>query len=296
MNVLLISNETSGSSDAETVREIERILGSLGDVRSLSPESVDSLTDAVAGAARDRDFVVVAGGDGTFNCTINALGDDLASRAFGLIPMGTGNDFARTLGLPDDPVDAARGLVDGEDVRIDVGRAEGAGVERLFVNACMGGFPVDVDVAVEESDLKRRLGPLAFWVGGAKALTDITRFEARMGTRAIDDCVAVGVGNGRTCGGGIAVWPSAHPDDGALDACALPATNPAQAVRLAAKVRDGSHEDLDEVVTARAARVEIDADPMIEFNVDGELVGLKSPASFEVVKAVTMRVPRRSRP
>ena len=296
MNVLLISNETSGSADADTVVEIQRTLDALGDVRSLSPESVDSLEDAVADAARDAELVVVAGGDGTFNCTINALRDNMASRAFGLIPMGTGNDFARTLGLPDDPVEAARGLVESEEVPIDVGRAAGAGVERLFVNGCMGGFPVDVDIAVEESDLKRRLGPLAFWVGGAKALTDITRFEARIGTRAIDDCVAIGVGNGRTCGGGIAVWPRAEPDDGALDACALPATNPAQAVRLAAKVRDGSHEDLDEVVTDRGARVEIDADPTIEFNVDGELVGLKSPASFEVVDTLTMRVPRRPRP
>jgi diacylglycerol kinase family enzyme len=205
--------------------------------------------------------------------------------------MGTGNDLARTLDLPQDPAEAARGLVDARERELDVSRASGPGVDRLFVNACMGGFPVDVNEAIEEGDMKRRLGPLAFWVGGAKALTDMTRFTAEVNDLAVENCVAVGVGNGRTCGGGIEVWPQADPADGLLDACALPVNAPAGAVKLAAKVRDGQHLDLEGVTTTRGSRIEIGASEDIEFNVDGELVGLKAPAVFEVIGSLTMRVP-----
>ena len=291
MKTLLVSNAQSGSSDEETVATIGSILGELGDVEPISPTSLDSFYDEVGEAGRHSDLIVVAGGDGTFNCTINAFKDDLAGRSFGLVPMGTGNDLARTLGLPEDPIEAARGLVNGRERALDVSRATGPGVDRLFVNACMGGFPVDVNEAIEEGDLKRRLGPLAFWVGGAKALTDMARFSAEVNGIVVENCVAVGVGNGRTCGGGIEVWPDADPADGRLDACAMPVTGPAEAVKLAAKVRDGKHLDIEGVATTRGSRIEISASEDIEFNVDGELVNLCAPAVFEIVDQLTMRVP-----
>jgi diacylglycerol kinase (ATP) len=90
------------------------------------------------------------------------------------------------------------------------------------------------------------------------------------------------VGNGKTCGGGIRVWPDADPSDGLLDACALAVPNVAAAVKLLLKVRTGDHQDLDEVRTVRGPRVTIDADPPMELNVDGELVGLTTPATFEI--------------
>lgn len=291
MKTLLVSNAQSGGSDAETVASIVTTLGEIGEVEQISPDSLDSFYDDVRGAGRRCDLIVVAGGDGTFNCTVNALKDDLDGRSFGLVPMGTGNDLARTLDLPQDPADAARGLVDARERELDVSRASGPGVDRLFVNACMGGFPVDVNEAIEEGDMKRRLGPFAFWVGGAKALTDMTRFTAKVNGLAVENCVAVGVGNGRTCGGGIEVWPQADPADGQLDACALPVGGAADAVKLAAKVRDGKHLDLVGVTTTRGSRIEIGASEDIEFNVDGELVGLKAPAVFEVIGSLTMRVP-----
>ena len=291
MKTLLVSNAQSGGSDEETVASIATTLGEIGEVEQISPDSLDSFYDDVRDAGRRCDLIVVAGGDGTFNCTVNALKDDLDGRSFGLVPMGTGNDLARTLDLPQDPADAARGLVDARERELYVSRASGPGVDRLFVNACMGGFPVDVNEAIEEGDMKRRLGPLAFWVGGAKALTDMTRFTAKVNGLAVENCVAVGVGNGRTCGGGIEVWPQADPADGQLDACALPVGGAADAVKLAAKVRDGKHLDLEGVTTTRGSRIEIGASEDIEFNVDGELVGLKAPAVFEVIGSLTMRVP-----
>jgi diacylglycerol kinase (ATP) len=206
----------------------------------------------------------------------------------GVIPLGTGNDFARTLGVPEDPEEAARAIVDGRARPVDLCAAKGPGVERLFVNACIGGFPVDVDEAVSGT-VKRLLGPLAYIAAGARAATNLTRSTVWINGLSVEDCVAAGVGNGRTCGGGIAVWPDAEPDDGVLEGCAMPASNPARALELAARVKNGSHLELEGVQTVRAGTVEINSDPPMEFNLDGDLVGLTTPAEFRVAGRLSVR-------
>jgi diacylglycerol kinase (ATP) len=289
VRVVVVSNSSSGSSSDEALEEVEESLAPLGDVCTLRPAAPDFSSGELA-AVGEGDLVVSAGGDGTFNCVVNALGDLLSHVTCAIVPMGTGNDLARTLGVPHDPVAAASGLVDGTERSLDVARASGPGVERLFVNACMGGFPVRVNEEIDE-DTKKRFGPLAFWVGGLKAASDLTRSRATVCGAVIEDVVAVGVGNGKTCGGGIEVWPAAVPDDGALDVCAMPAPSVPAAVKLATKVRTASHGELDGVFTSRGPRIEITAEPPVEFNVDGELVGLKTPATFAIASSITMRVP-----
>jgi diacylglycerol kinase (ATP) len=289
--VLVISNSASGGSDPDALAFVERELAGLGPVSLLAPHSVDTFDREIAAAAAESDVVVVAGGDGTFNRTLNALRDRLADVSLGLVPMGTGNDFARTLALPRDARGAARVLVQETEREVDVWRARSFGVDRLFINACMGGFPVEVNEAIDE-DLKRRFGPLAFWVGGAKAASDLTRYDVTMGGRSVPDCVAAGVGNGRTCGGGIRMWPEADPGDGLLDACALHADSVADALKLAATVKSGGHVGLDGVATFRGERIEVTSEPPIAFNIDGELVGLESPVVFERAGIVRVRAPQ----
>jgi diacylglycerol kinase (ATP) len=289
----LVFNPSSGSSGDEVDEVVRSTLAEQVDVHVVRSADADSFDDGVRAAARAVEVVVAAGGDGTLNWVLNALGDSLSEVTLGLVPMGTGNDFARTLGLPEDPREAARTLLGAEERTLDVARATGAGADRLFINACMGGFPVQANEAIDE-DVKKRFGALAFWLGGAKALTELTRAKVTVNGRAIEDCVAVGVGNGRTCGGGLEVWPSARPDDGALDGCVLAASGIPQALMLAAKVKSATHEELDGVVTLRDATIEIDADPAIEFNVDGELPGLRSPATFRIAGRVRFLTPRHS--
>lgn len=279
MRYLVIGNPAS-SGFSEDVRAA--VDAELPDAQWFEPGKGD-LVEAAAGA----DVVVVAGGDGSLNHAVNELEARLGELRFGLVPVGTGNDFARTAGIPADPAEAARLVVSGSEREIDVARASGPGVSRLFVNACMGGFPVQVNEAIDE-DPKERLGPLAFWVGGAKAAADLRRSKVVVDGIELDDCVAAGVGNGRTCGGGIPVWPGADPSDGSLDACALAAPNVVSAVKVLAKVRSGEHGDLDEVRTTRGPRITIEADPPIELNVDGELLDLKTPATFEICGSFTL--------
>jgi diacylglycerol kinase (ATP) len=282
-------NPSSGGADDELESDICTALKSAGQVSVIKPEK-DTFDDEVRTAARDADVVVAAGGDGTLNWTLNALGDSLDRTVLGLIPLGTGNDLARTLGLSEDPVEVAHGLSSGTRRRLDVGRARGPGVDRLFVNACMGGFPVDVNEAIDE-DTKKKLGPLAFWFGGAKALRELTKSTVTVNGTRVTDCVAAGVGNGRTCGGGMEVWPQARPDDHELDACVLSASGIADAIALAAKVKRATHLELESVTATRASEIRFESEPPLEFNVDGELVGLRTPATFEIVSSVAFAVP-----
>jgi diacylglycerol kinase (ATP) len=288
--LLLISNQASGSSDEQSVARVARELEALGPVETLRPGSEEELDRQVAAEVRSGDLTVVAGGDGTLNRAINALKDRLEEVVIAVVPMGTGNDFARTLGMPADPVEAAAAVVRGRSLEVDVARATGEGEDRLFLNACMGGFPVEVDEAVDDST-KRRLGPLAFWVGGLKAAADLPRFSVSLNGMHLEDCLAVGIGSGKTAGGGIEVFPQAHPSDGKLDACGLSAPNISSALRLAAKVRVGEHNELDGVRTLRSERIDVTSTPQLEFNLDGELVGLGTPARFEIAGRVRMRVP-----
>jgi diacylglycerol kinase (ATP) len=289
--IILVANSSSGSSDGDLLERVTERLTSLGPVDLVEPDSADSFGDDIRRALDgDEGLIVSAGGDGTMNCTINGFAGDFEGRTFALIPMGTGNDLARTLGIDPDPVEAAQQIVDGTVRDLDVGRASGGSINRLFVNACMGGFPVRVNQAVQD-DAKKRLGPLAFWVGGIKAAADLTRWRIRVDGEELSDVVAAGVGNCRTAGGGITVWPDADPSDGELDLCVLPAEGVAGALKLAATIKGGAHQIIENVTMGRARRFEIEAEPAIEFNCDGELIGLVSPVTFEVADRLRMRVP-----
>ena len=270
------------------VHSIRATLERLGPVQVIAPSSLETFADEVTRLEAASDLLVIAGGDGSMNLTVNALAGRLDDVVLALIPMGTGNDLAGTLEIPTDPGEAAERVLSGVEKAIDVGRATGPDVERLFVNACVGGFSVDMNEAIDDK-LKKKLGPAAFWVGGAKAAAQLHRATVHLNDMEIPDCLAAGVGNGRTSGGGLPMWPTARIDDGLLDGCALPASNHLDAAKVGAKLKTGSHAELEGVETTRAPTIHIDADPVMEINVDGELVGLTTPATFEIVGKVRVR-------
>lgn len=286
--IALAANPNSGSADEEELRAICEILRTHGSLQVIQPGEASELKEQVSQV--EADLVVVAGGDGTMNLVANALRARLDEMTLALIPRGTGNDLARTLGLPGEAKEAAVVAVTASEVLLDVWRAKSAHVDQLFLNACMGGFPVEVNKAIT-ANVKRLLGPFAFWFGGAKAATEIERYVVTINGETIAGCLAAGVGNGRTAGGGIEVWPGADPHDGLLDACALSADGVVEAVKLATRVPSGEHLELAGVRSLSADRFEIDATPQLELNVDGELAGLKTPAVFELFANTRFIVP-----
>ncbi|MDQ3956281.1 MAG: diacylglycerol kinase family lipid kinase [Actinomycetota bacterium] len=289
--VVVVSNAASGGASDETLREVTDALRSFGDVREVGPSDRDRFDEEVRREVRVGDTVVSAGGDGTFHCVINALGDRLDDLNFVVLPMGTGNDFARTLGLDEDPIKCVADLTRATPREFDVGRVRGPRVDRLFINACMGGFPVAVNKAIDE-DLKKKIGALAFWAGGLKAASDLPRFEVEVDGKRYDDCVAVGVGNGTTAGGGIRVFPDADPSDGRLDLCALTVASIASGLKLAVDLKRGEHVDDEDAHVRRGTRFEVTSIPPMEFNCDGDLVDLRTPVTFEIHKKIRILVCR----
>ncbi|MCA1613630.1 MAG: YegS/Rv2252/BmrU family lipid kinase, partial [Acidobacteria bacterium] len=228
MKSRLIVNPVSGSdSGPEYLQAInERLRAAVGDLDIVMTVGGGDAADAAEAAAREGyGRVFVAGGDGTLNEAVNGVSrvpGALARVTFGLIPLGTGNDFATALGLPEDVDAAVQILIAGRTVEVDVGALNG----RRFVNVSAGGFIAEVSDAVDPR-LKSVAGKLAYLVGGAQVLFEFEPVRARVSatgaggeTEARElDLHLFAVCNSRQVGGGRLIAPSALIDDGLLDVC-----------------------------------------------------------------------------
>jgi diacylglycerol kinase (ATP) len=238
-------------------------------------------------------MVVAAGGDGTLNEVINGLREEAAAVAVGLIPLGTGNDFARTLGLPTDVDEAMAVLLAGHTRAIDLVRVTSDEV-RYFVNVSAGGFSGLVDEKLTP-EMKKTWGPLAYLRSAAAALPELRAYHT---TLSLDNTESLSlslynvvIANGRYVGGGTQIAPEAAIDDGLLDVILIQERSTAELALLAAQVALGNHLSSDAIVFRRAARVTVNSRPGMWFNVDGELVG-NEPAQFTVLpRALQFVVP-----
>jgi diacylglycerol kinase family enzyme len=264
---LLLVGGAAGSVDESAVAaaraELERA-GRVEVVACATPPDLEEAIDRLDGRR-----LVAAGGDGTLHVVLNALdrGGLLAEVAVGLVPLGTGNDLARTLGLPLDPAEAARRVVDGEPGALDLVRTP----TRVVANAAHAGL--GVAAAERASDLKGTLGPAAYPAGAVAAgiAEDGVRLSVEVDGRPLDEgeLLLVGVGNGRTVGGGTVLFPDADPADGLLEVVAVADGGIWQRLRLGLAARKGEHPDLDGVLTARGREVVVRG--TAAWNDDGEL-------------------------
>lgn len=249
-------------------------------------------TRAIETGAR---LVVVGGGDGTVGAVAGQLADLPAAQrpVLAVLPLGTANDFARTLALPSNVAGAVEVLVAGKVVDVDLGRANGA----PFLNVASLGLSVGLTRALRPG-LKRRLGPAAYPVAALLAYRRHQPFRVRLDFPGGDftpldlgDLLQVTVGNGRHFGGGNTVAPDAGIDDHILDLYAIRAGRLRDHLSLARLLRDGTvieHEDVQHLLT-RAVTVATDEPEAV--NLDGELA-TTSPVEFRVQRnAVEVVVP-----
>jgi YegS/Rv2252/BmrU family lipid kinase len=239
----------------------------------------------------DHDLIIVGGGDGTLSCAAGLVAG--TGQVLGVLPLGTANDFARTLQVPGELARACETLSEGKVVDIDVGRVNG----RPFLNVASVGLSVGVTEALT-ARLKRRLGPLAYPVATLRAYRDHKPFRARLEfpdgdheTVELGDLLQVTVGNGRYYGGGNAVSPTAGIDDHSLDISAIVRGKPLEHLRIARRLRDGSFVAHPNVRYLTAQHMRLVTEPSLPVNMDGEIAGT-TPTRFTIERnAVHVVVP-----
>ncbi len=233
------------------------------------------------------EVVVAAGGDATIGEVINGLAGHLDRVRLGILPLGTGNDFARGLHIPLDPMRAAAILRGGPTRAIDlVGiRREGAMI-RHFANVAVSGFPEEAKKRIEQG-FKAGWGPLGYLLAAAEAIPEITSYQITLhysddGVEGLEASILV-VANGGSFGGGIPIVPPARLDDGLLDVIAFRPVTSTGLLLIAPALLRGTHLELEQQVYHRQARcVTVQANPLLPFHVDDHYFTLPQ-LTFEVL-------------
>lgn len=252
----------------------------------------------VSGVIKEgADLVILGGGDGTVSCVAPLL--EGCEVVLGLLPLGTANDFARTLDVPFDLPGACDTILAGRIVDVDLGALG----ERRFVNVTQLGLAVGVTRLLSDR-LKKVLGPFAYPVTALRAFAQHRPFAARLefpdgdgDDVELGDLLQVAVGSGVFYGGGNAVSPFASIDDRRLDVYAIRRGGIRRRWHVLRLFRSGRFVESKDVFHTRTRRVRVIADPPQAVSIDGELVEPDELESdlFEVLPdALRVIVPQES--
>jgi len=283
MKTFIICNPGAGSVDErEPIRE--KLLQFPSAEVHFTENKGDATRLAEDAVERGCDLIIAAGGDGTLNEVINGVAPHANQVQVGLVPLGTGNDFARMLDLPATVEDCIAVLRCGNLRAIDLVRVTSDRV-RYFINVSAGGFSGTVNEKLTP-EIKQSWGPLAYVRCAAEALPELRAYRTEI---TLDEAAPMAlelynvvIANGRYVAGGTLIAPEALIDDGLLDVVLIPQNSAGNIAMVAAQIMMGTHLTSDGVIFRRAAKVAIHSVPGMWLNVDGELVG-NEPAVFEVM-------------
>jgi len=310
-----ILNPNAGSGRAAKVRPmIERYMAASGiEFQVIETTTPSESVEASRTAAMESTVVVSAGGDGTLHYVASGIIDARlvgATAALGILPIGTGNDFARMAGMPAQPEAAIEALLVAKPVAADHGwaiwEADGVAIRRPFINCA--GIGLDAKAALLATRLKPFIGNSAYLV--APALTVLwwrspgcrISFERPSSDQKHDHehhrerdyedskedhgedewegrLLLASVTNGKWIGGGIQISPDASIDDRALDLCLISEVSIPRAYRLLAKAAKGKHVGQRDVMIRQIERITVTTTEPVPVYVDGE------PGAPSVTKA-----------
>ena len=264
---------------------------SQGGIDLLRPSEAtpDSYSELIREHRDDINLVIVGGGDGSMNAAARGLVD--TGLPLGILPCGTANDLARTLGLPVDCEAAAQVIVAGRAMAVDLGQVNDA----YFFNVASVGFSARLARSLT-ARAKKRWGKLGYAIASVRLLSESRPFTAYIehdGSVETVRTIQVSVGNGCFYGGGMKVAEDARPDDGMLDVYSIEVKHWMHLLALGPALRRGTHGRSDSVRTYRTTALAIRTRRPHEVNADGELV-TATPAEFRVRRAaVRVFVPPR---
>jgi diacylglycerol kinase (ATP) len=286
--VLLNRKARNGGVDISQALQVLRDGGFEIDERGC--ESAGAMAETIRSVENAVDIVVVGGGDGTLNCSAPGLIE--SGLPLGILPLGTANDLARTLGIGPDPVSAARTIVDGHLRDIDLGEVNG----RLFFNVASIGFSAELARELTR-EAKKRWGVLGYAMASMRLLArtrPFTAFIEHDGETLKVKTVQIAVGNGRHYGGGLTMDPDAEPDDGRFHVYSLEIDHWWRLVALAPALKRGTQGTWRDVRAFTASELTIKTRRSRSVNTDGELT-TATPALFRVrPKAVRVFAPRQT--
>jgi len=287
--IVLLVNPTSGKGKggrlATPVAERLRSLGATVDVvvGRDADEASDMIRDRVAAGV---DAVVALGGDGLVNLALQVVAGTPVP--LGVVPAGTGNDFARALGLSlKDPMAAVDFLARGESRQVDLGRTAG----RWFGGVLGAGFDSMVNERANRMSWPR--GPARYNIAMVAELRTFRAvpFEIELdGTAWRTDAMLVAVGNSASYGGGMRVCPDASLADGLLDVTVLGRISKPEFIRVFPRVYKGTHINHRAVTVKRARVVSLRAFGVTAY-ADGERVATLPVACEAVPKALHVLAP-----
>jgi diacylglycerol kinase (ATP) len=273
---------------AEGAGEIATRLRGLGlDLVTEPAEEPSRIPELIRRHLGEVDRVIVGGGDGTLHASVQVLVE--SGLPLGIIPLGTANNLARTLGIPFDAEGACSLIAAGHRRRIDLGWVN----DRYFCTTASMGLSVQITEELSP-EVKRRWGPIAYALAAIKVIRRSHPFRAEIswegGTRHTRT-VQIVVGNGRHYGAALAVAPDATIDDAMLDLYSLEVNHWWELVKLAPSLKWGTHVNREEVEALRARSFEIRTRKPMPIDLDGE-IGTETPATLRVVpRALEVFVP-----
>lgn len=253
------------------------------------PDRPQHLCDVIRRHRDYVDLVIVGGGDGTLNAAIDGLME--TGLPLGILPLGTANDLARTLGIPLSLPEACRVIAAGEIRHIDLGWVNG----KHFFNVASLGLSVQITQQLTK-EVKRRWGILAYALTALQVVWQSRPFRAeiRVNNQAIRvKTVQIAVGNGRYYGGGMTVAEDATIDDQRLDLYSLEIKHWWKIVALLPAMRQGNHASWPGVRTLGGEEIEVHTfKKKRPINTDGEITTY-TPATFRVIpKALAVFAPQ----
>jgi diacylglycerol kinase (ATP) len=301
--LLVISNADAGTADEESLATALGVLREHCSVEVQATSRPGELDSALHRAGSRR--IVVAGGDGSLHAVVAALyrRNDLNDAVLGLLPLGTGNDFARANGIPLDIEEAANVICTGTPRARDLVVDEVGEIVVNNVHAGAGAVASRRGAKWKErlhriGVGKVNLGKLGYPIGAVSAAVNPPFIRVRV---EVDDQVVVdldqpilqvAVGNGSHVGGGTELTPHADPSDGKVDVMVSRAIGPLARFGYGAKLMSGRHPERDDVIYLRGTTVSVSGEPFW-CSADGEIYGPERYRSWRVEPAAySLVVPR----
>ncbi|MCB1884952.1 MAG: lipid kinase [Geminicoccaceae bacterium] len=279
---LCLINPNARQGQGEVAARIRGTLASEGmELVECDTGSPKASGDFLRRHADGADAIVIGGGDGTISEQLPLLLE--LRKPLGVLPLGTANDLARSLGLPLDPVEAAAAVAAGRRRAIDVGLIDG---RTPFLNVASMGLTSMLSRRLK-GETKRRLGRLGYWLEGVKAFHErkpfrvtITAADGRTWRRK---ALQLAVGNGRSYGGMLVIDEEAEIWDGLLHLYSVEPRPFLYLLRQAPGFFLGRLRHRDGILALEGPMFAVETEKPIEISADGEIKGT-TPARFEVVR------------